>query len=435
MKTNRITLWVLVALVLGIAVGYACHVSIPDPKAAKDLAGYFSILTDVFLRMIKMIIGPLVFSTLVYGIAKSDSKAVGRVGLKAMGWFMAASLVSLLLGLLFVNVLKPGVGYNLPLPAVTAASGLKTGALNLKDFIAHLFPKSFFEAMSNNEVLQIVVFSLFLGVALASFKERPLRIIVEGIGELSHAMLKITRYVMMFAPLGVFGAVASTITAEGLGVLTVYAKFMGSFVLAIFTLWAFLVAGGYFFLGKRVFSLLRLMRVPLMLGYATASSEAAYPKVLEQLERFGVKDKISGFVLPLGYSFNLDGSIMYTSFAALFIAQVYNVPLTLGQQLTMLLILLVTSKGIAGVPRASLVVVAAVLPMFNLPEAGILLILGIDHFLDMFRTATNVIGNAIATSVVAKSEGELGPELTGDVVMADAEVAAAPAREAYDSAR
>jgi Na+/H+-dicarboxylate symporter len=347
---------------------------------------------------------------------------------------MAASMVSLLLGLLFVNVLKPGVGYNLPLPAVTAASGLKTGALNLKDFIAHLFPKSFFEAMSNNEVLQIVVFSVFLGVALSSFKERPLRILVDGIGELSHAMLKITRYVMMFAPLGVFGAVSSTITAEGLGVLTVYAKFMGSFVLAIFTLWAFLIAGGYFFLGKRVFSLLRLMRVPLMLGYATASSEAAYPKVLEQLERFGVKDKISGFVLPLGYSFNLDGSIMYTSFAALFIAQVYNVPLTLGQQLTMLLILLVTSNGIAGVPRASLVVVAAVLPMFNLPEAGILLILGIDHFLDMFRTATNVIGNAIATSVVAKSEGELGPELGADVETSD-DVATAPVREAYDSAR
>jgi Na+/H+-dicarboxylate symporter len=407
MKTNKITLWVLIALILGIAVGYGCHANIADPKQLKEISGYFSILTDVFLRMIKMIIGPLVFSTLVYGIATSDTKTVGRVGLKAMGWFLAASLISLLLGLLFANVLQPGVGYNLPLPAATATSDLKTSSLNLKDFIAHMFPKSFFEAMSGNEILQIVVFSLFFGFALASFQDKTAKFLVSTVEEVSHVMLKVTGYVMMFAPFGVFGAVASTITNEGLGVLTVYAKFMGSFVLALAALWTVLITAGYFFLGREVFALIKLLRVPMLLGFATASSESAYPKVLEQLEKFGVSDKVSGFVLPLGYSFNLDGSMIYTSFAALFIGQVYNIHLTLAQQITMLLVLMVTSKGIAGVPRSSLVVVAAVLPMFHLPEAGILLILGIDHFLDMCRTVTNVLGNALATSVVAKSEGAL----------------------------
>jgi len=407
MKSNKITQWVVLALILGIIVGYICNATAPDAAAAKNIAGYFSILTDVFLRMIKMIIGPLVFSTLVYGIAASDSKSVGRVGIKAMGWFLAASLISLLLGLLFANVLQPGAGYNLPMPTAGATSNIKASALNLKDFIAHMFPKSFFEAMSGNEVLQIVVFSMFFGFALSSFQDKTAKFLVGTIEEVSHVMLKVTTYVMAFAPFGVFGAVASTVTAEGLGVLSIYAKFMGSFVLALLTLWGVLIAAGYCFLGRDVFALIKQIRVPMLLGFATASSESAYPKVLEQLEKFGVNDKISGFVLPLGYSFNLDGSMIYTSFVALFIAQVYHIELSLTQQLTMLLVLMITSKGIAGVPRASLVVVAAVLPMFHLPEAGILLILGIDHFLDMGRTVTNVLGNAIATTVVAKSEGAL----------------------------
>jgi len=403
MKTNRITLWVVLALLLGIAVGYACHTSL-DAKTAKGVSDNFSLLTDIFLRMIKMIIGPLIFATLVHGIASSDSKSVGRVGLKAMAWFMAASLVSLFLGLLFVNVLQPGVGYTLPSAATANAATIKTNALNLKDFIAHMFPKSFFEAMSNNEVLQIVVFSLFFGFAINNIKDKVPHALINTLGDISRAMLKVTAIVMCFAPFGVFGAVASTITVDGLGVLTVYARFLGCFILATMTLWALLVGAGYFFLGRAVFALLKSMRAPFLLGFATASSEAAYPKVLEQLEKFGVSEKIAGFVLPLGYSFNLDGSIMYSSFAALFIAQVYNIPMSLGDQITMLLVLLVTSKGIAGVPRAALVVVAAVLPMFHLPEAGVLLLLGIDHFMDMFRTATNVIGNAIATTVVAQSE-------------------------------
>jgi Na+/H+-dicarboxylate symporter len=405
MKTNKITLWVALALILGVCVGYYCHTTL-DPKAAKGIADGFSLLTDIFLRMIKMIIGPLIFATLVHGIASSDSKTVGRVGLKAMGWFLVASLVSLLLGLLFVNVLHPGVGYNLP-SATGAASGLKTNALNLKDFISHMFPKSFFEAMSNNEVLQIVVFSLFFGFAIGQIRDKIPHTLINMLGDVSRVMLKVTGIVMCFAPFGVFGAVASTITLDGLGILAVYARFLGCFILATITLWVLLIAAGYAFLGRTVFALLKNMRVPFLLGFATASSEAAYPKVLEQLEKFGVSEKVAGFVLPLGYSFNLDGSIMYSSFAALFIAQVYNIPLSLGDQITMLLVLLVTSKGIAGVPRAALVVVAAVLPMFHLPEAGVLLLLGIDHFMDMFRTATNVIGNALATTVVAQSENAI----------------------------
>ena len=412
MKTNRITLWVCLGLILGIAVGYYCHASM-DPKAAKALAGTFSILTDIFLRMIKMIIGPLVFSTLVYGIASSDSRSIGRVGVKAMAWFIVASLVSLSLGLLFVNVLQPGVGATMP-AAGTAATGLKTSALNLKDFISHMFPKSFFEAMSNNEVLQIVIFSLFFGFGISTMKDQLPEALIKALGQISRVMLRVTGLVMYFAPLGVFGAVAATITTDGLSVLSVYAHFLGGFVLATFTLWALLIIAGYCFLGRGVFALLKNMRVPFLLGFATASSEAAYPKVLEQLEKSGVDSKVAGFVLPLGYSFNLDGSMMYSSFAALFIAQAYNVPMSLGQQITMLLVLLVTSKGIAGVPRSALVVVAAVLPMFNLPEAGVLLLLGIDHFLDMFRTATNVIGNALATTVVAKTENAIAaPQADG----------------------
>ncbi|KAI3592606.1 Sodium:dicarboxylate symporter precursor [Cupriavidus sp. U2] len=414
--TKRLPTLIFVAMLLGVIVGSAAHNMAPDAAMAKSIADHLSILTDVFLRMIKMIIGPLVFATLVSGIASmGDGKTVGRIGLKAMAWFMAASITSLLLGLLMANVLAPGHGMNLPLPAADAASNLKTGALNLRDFVAHMFPKSFVEAMATNEVLQIVVFSLFFGFALGTLKDGVGKPVLAAIDGLGHIMLKVTNYVMAFAPLGVFGAVAAVITAQGLGVLVVYAKLLGSVYLSLALLWIALIAGGYYFLGRDIFKLIRQLRAPLMIGFATASSESAYPKVIDQLNRFGVKSRITNFVLPLGYSFNLDGSIMYTSFAALFVAQVYGIQLSLSQQITMLLVLLVTSKGIAGVPRASLVVVAAVLPMFGLPEAGILLVLGIDHVLDMGRTVTNVLGNAIATTVVAKSENAIGaPELSDE---------------------
>ena len=404
----KLTTWIMIAMILGIVVGYVCNIAAPDAKAAKDIAGYFNVVTDVFLRLIKMIIAPLVFATLVAGIAHmGDASAVGRIGLKAMAWFITASLVSLALGLVMVNILQPGANLGLPLPEAGAATNLKTASLNIKDFITNVFPKSVFEAMANNNILQILVFSLFFGFAIAAFKDQRAKTLVGSIEELVHVMLKLTDFVMRFSPFGVFAAVASVITTQGLGVLLTYGKFIGGFYLSLALLWLVLIAAGYVFLKGPVFTLLKLIREPMMIAFSTASSEAAYPKTMEQLEKFGVKNDITGFVLPLGYSFNLDGSMMYQAFAALFIAQAFGFDLTFAQQVTLLLVMMVTSKGIAGVPRASLVVVAAVLPTFGLPEAGLLLIMGIDQILDMGRTATNVIGNSLATAVVAKWEGEL----------------------------
>lgn len=405
MKTNKLTTWIMLGMILGVVVGYAGHALAPDAQAAAQIAGYFSIVTDVFLRLIKMIIAPLVFATLVSGMVHmGDSGSVGRIGLKALGWFVLASLTSLLLGMLFVNLLQPGHALNLPLPDASASTNLKTGALNLKDFITHVFPKSFIEAMANNEILQILVFSLFFGSALNVVQNETTRMLSHAIEELVEVMLKVTDYVMRFAPLGVFAAIAAAITVQGLGVLATYGKFIGSFYFGLLVLWLVLIGVGYAFLKGSVFRLLKLIREPMMLAFSTASSEAAYPKTMEQLEKFGVDEKITGFVLPLGYSFNLDGSMMYQAFAALFIAQAYGIDMPLSQQLTMLLVLMISSKGMAGVPRGSLVVVAAILPMFNLPEAGLLLIMGIDQFLDMGRTVTNVIGNSLATAVVAQWE-------------------------------
>jgi Na+/H+-dicarboxylate symporter len=408
MKASKVTRWIMLGMALGLVVGYLCHRLAPDAQVAKEIAGHFNIITDIFLRLIKMIIAPLVFATLVSGMASmGDAKAVGRIGFKSVSWFVLASFVSLLLGLLFVNLLHPGYALNLQLPEAGASTNLKTGALNLKDFITQVFPKSIFEAMANNAILQILVFSLFFGFALGSFKDETSKSLVRSIDDLMHVMLKVTDYVMRFAPVGVFAAVASAITVQGLGVLLTYGKFISSFYLALAALWLLLIGAGYAVLRGSVFQLLKLIREPIMLAFSTASSEAAYPKTMEQLEKFGVKDRVTGFVLPLGYSFNLDGSMVYQAFAAVFVAQAYGIDLSLIQQLTMLLVLMVSSKGMAGVPRGSLVVVAAILPMFGLPEAGLLLIMGIDQFLDMGRTATNVVGNSIAVAVVAKSEGEL----------------------------
>src|SRR6476660_1148177 len=401
--------WILGALVLGVIVGYMIFISFPDRKTATQIAGYVSILSDVFLRLIKMLIGPLVFSTLVVGIAHmGDAASVGRVFAKALGWFITASLVSLLLGMLLANLLQPGHHLGLPLPDIGASANLATAKFTLKDFVNHLVPKSFAEAMAQNEILQIVVFSMFFGVALAALGEKG-KTLVAAIDELAHVMLAITGYVMKLAPVAVFAAMAATVAVNGLEILLRFAVFMADFYFGLILLWSLLILAGFVFLGPRVFKLLKLIKEAFMLSFATASSEAAYPKILDALDRFGVKRKISSFVMPMGYSFNLDGSIMYCTFATLFIAQAYGVELSLGTQLTMLLILMLTSKGMAGVPRASLVVIAATLGHFNIPEAGLLLILGVDAFLDMGRSATTAIGNSIAASVVAKWEGELLP--------------------------
>jgi Na+/H+-dicarboxylate symporter len=400
---------ILGALVLGIVVGYMIYVSFPDKHTAAAMAGYISILADLFLRLIKMLIGPLVFSTLVVGIAHmGDAASVGRVFVKAMLWFIVASLASLLLGMLLANLLQPGHNLGLPLPDIAASTNLATSKFTLKDFVSHLVPKSFAEAMANNEILQIVVFSMFFGVALAAIGEKG-RTLVAAIDELSHVMLTMTGYVMKLAPVAVFAAMAATVAVNGLDILWRFAIFMGDFYLGLIILWSLLVFVGFVVLGPRVFKLMKLIKEAFMLSFATASSEAAYPKILDALDRFGVKRKISSFVMPMGYSFNLDGSMMYCTFATLFIAQAYGIELSIGTQLTMLLVLMLTSKGMAGVPRASLVVIAATLNQFNIPEAGLLLILGVDVFLDMGRSATNAVGNSIASAAVAKWEGELLP--------------------------
>ncbi|POZ61770.1 dicarboxylate/amino acid:cation symporter [Chromobacterium alticapitis] len=408
MKSKKLTAFILAGMLLGILAGYFFRqYAGNDAAAIKSFADGMSILTDIFLRLIKMIIAPLVISTLVVGIAKmGDAKSVGRIGGKTMAWFISASLVSLTLGLIMVNILKPGVALNLPLPDLHADSGIKAGAISLKDFVTHAIPKSVFEAMANNEILQIVIFSVFFGSAMAALGERS-KALIDVIDVIAHVMLKVTSYVMNFAPLAVFGAIAATVAKEGLSILGTYGKFMAQFYLSIGILWALLIAVGVLIVGPRLLHLMGMIKEPLLLSFTTASSEAAYPKTLEQLERFGVSNKIASFVLPMGYSFNLDGSMMYCTFAVIFIAQAYGIDLTLAQEISMLLILMLTSKGMAGVPRASLVVIAATLAQFNIPEAGLLLLLGIDHFLDMGRSATNVVGNSIATAVVAKWEGEL----------------------------
>jgi Na+/H+-dicarboxylate symporter len=411
MVGKKFTTLILIGMILGIVIGWACNAAFPDPKTAAQVAGYISIVTDVFLRLIKMIIAPLVFSTLVVGIAHmGDSTSVGRIGGKTMLWFVGASLASLLLGMIMVNLLQPGVGLNLPLPDAGTSTNLKVSSLTLKEFVAHLVPKSIVEAMAQNEILQIVVFSIFTGVAVASLGERA-KVVADFADQVAHVMLEITGYVMKAAPLAVFAAIASTVTTQGLGVLVTYGKFIIQFYVSLGILWLLLGLAGFLVLGPRVQNLVRRMREPFLLAFSTASSEAAYPKILDQMQRFGVSKRIASFVLPMGYSFNLDGSMMYCTFATLFIAQAYGIELSFAQQITMLLLLMVTSKGMAGVPRASLVVIAATLATFNIPEAGLLLIMGIDQFLDMGRSATNVVGNSIATAVVAKWEGELGDEL------------------------
>ena len=403
MRSQKLTMYIMVALVLGIAVGYVLNTTLADQQTTAKVAGYISLLSDIFLRLIKMIIGPLVFCTLVAGVAKMGTpEALGRIGVKALFYFICASIVSLLLGMLMVNFLQPGVGLNLPLPDEHTATNLKTSSLTLKEFVTHLVPKSFFEAMTNNEILQIVVFAIFFGIATLAVPGTEG--LVKAIDKVGHIVLKITSYVMLFAPIAVFGAITAVIATQGVGVLVSYGTLLVEYYVSLGLLWGILFLVGFFFLKGGVIRLLKLVRDPLLLAFSTASSEAAFPRLVEQLERYPISERIVGFVLPMGYSFNLDGSMMYATFATLFLAQAYGIDLSIGTQLVMLLVLMVTSKGIAGVPRSSLVVVAATLPQFNIPEAGVLLLLGVDQFFDMGRAATNVIGNSVATAVIAKWE-------------------------------
>jgi Na+/H+-dicarboxylate symporter len=403
---SNLTVQILIAMVLGAILGIYIHNNF-DVEFAKNFSDKIKMLATIFIRLVQMIIAPLVITTLVVGIAKlGDIKSVGRIGGKAMGWFFTASFISLMIGLFWVNVLQPGVGLNLTDVDVSTAAEVtdKTKSFSAQNFVEHIIPKSIFEALATNEILQIVIFSIFFGLAAASVGDHA-KPVVKVLDVISHIILKMVNYVMKFAPIGVFGAIAGVFAIRDLQeLLLTYAKFFGSFLVGISSLWVVLLLVGYLFLKGRMTTLLKRIVSPLIIAFGTTSSEAVFPKLTEELERFGVKDKIVSFMLPLGYSFNLDGSMMYMTFASIFIAQAYGVPLDLGTQMTMLLVLMLTSKGIAGVPRASLVVVAATCGMFDIPIEGIALILPIDHFCDMFRSATNVLGNALATSVVGKWE-------------------------------
>lgn len=405
---SNLTTQIIIAMILGAFLGIAVHNNYL-PEAAKEFSGYIKMLATIFIRLVQMIIAPLVFTTLVVGIAKlGDVQSVGRIGGKAMVWFFSASFISLLIGMFWVNILQPGDGLNLSDVDLAAASEVTQNShgFSIQNFVEHIIPKSIFEAMATNEILQIVIFSIFFGLAAASLGDYS-KVVVNALDKTSHIVLKMVNYVMKFAPVGVFGAIAGVFAVRDVSeLLFTYAKFFGSFLVGISSLWVILLLVGYLFLKSRMTVLLKHIGNPIMIAFGTTSSEAVFPKLTSELERFGIKDKIVSFILPLGYSFNLDGSMMYMTFAALFIAQAYGVHLDFGTQMTMLLVLMLTSKGIAGVPRASLVVVAATCGMFDIPIEGIALILPIDHFCDMFRSATNVLGNALATSVVSKWEKE-----------------------------
>ncbi len=454
-KKNRLTLYILIALILGIGLGFmlnSSYVSAENQRIATaevtikslqnqlttlhdttfpayhslkaeieslsksksaaiivrdDKLEPFSLLADIFLRLIKMIVAPLVFTTLVVGVAKlGDIKSVGRIGGKTLLWFFSASFASLFLGMMLVNFFKPGVAMHLPLPDAAVDTGIKKTALTLREFLYHVFPSSVFESMSKNEILQIVVFALFFGVATAAIGEKG-EIVIKAMDAIAHVILKITGYVMKAAPVAVFGAMTAIIAKQGLGILSTYSIFISEFYFGLLLLWIVLLLAGSLFVRKRIFTLLRHIKEPTLLAFSTSSSEAAFPKTMMELERFGCNDRIVSFVLPLGYSFNLDGSMMYMTFASMFIAQAYGIHLDPGTELSMLLVLMLTSKGIAGVPRASLVVIAGTLATFNIPEAGLALLLGIDPLLDMGRSATNVIGNSVATVAVSKWENSL----------------------------
>ena len=413
--------FIIAAMVGGILVGFGLNQML-DADGAKAAADNLSILTDLFLRLIKMIIAPLVFATLVSGIAHmEDAAQIGRVGVKTMGWFITASIVSLTIGLIMVHLLQPGAGMNLAIPDVAPGAAVDTTSFTFKTFVTHLVPASIVDAMAKNEILQIVVFSIFVGTAVAAIDDKAPAVLAL-VEQVTAIMLKVTGYVMKCAPVAIFAALASTVATQGLNVLADYAKFVGGFYLSLGVLWLVLLGACALFIGARALVLFKLIQAPALLAFSTASSEAAYPRTLEMLQKFGVSRRIASFVLPLGYSFNLDGSMMYCTFATLFIAQAYGVELSWAQQITMLLLLMVTSKGIAGVPRASLVVISATLAYFKLPEAGLLLILAVDHLLDMGRSATNVVGNSVAAAVVGKWEKQLGPSLDEADVAAPAKV-------------
>jgi proton glutamate symport protein len=395
-----LTTQIFAGLVAGIVIG----------ALWPDLAVAIRPLADLFLRMIKMIIAPLIFSTLVVGIAGTgDLRAVGRIGIKAIVWFELATTVALAIGLLLVNVLKPGAGVTLTSADTSSVAAMAGQRQTGWDILLHMVPTSVVDAMARGDILQVVVFSAFFGIAVAAIGTRGTPV-VSLLDTVAQVMFRFTGYVMRFAPVGVMAAIAATVGGKGIGILVTLGKLVLTMYLGL-VIFVILVIGGAAFVARvPFFAFVRAIREPFLIAFTTASSEAALPKALEVMERFGVPKRIVSFVLPTGYSFNLDGSTLYLSVASIFVAQLGGIQLSIGEQLVMMLTLMVTSKGVAGVPRASLVILAATLTTFHLPLEGAAILLGIDQLLDMGRTAVNVMGNCLATVVVARWEGEFDDE-------------------------
>jgi Na+/H+-dicarboxylate symporter len=412
MPKISLTGWIMIAMVAGVLLGLWVYYN-GNPGLVQGYSAVINVVTDVFLRLIKMIIAPLVFSTLVVGIAKlGDIKAVGRIGGKALLWFLCASFLSLFLGMIFMHGLSLGSELNLPLPPAGASTGIEGGPVPFRTFITNIVPVSIFDALAQNRILQIVVFAVFFGIATASIGEQG-KIVIKALDTVALIVLRVTGYVMYLAPVAALAAVSGVIAVKGPELLLTYGKLILGFYLGILALWLLLLLVASVFIGRRVIELVLHVKDMILLAFSTASSEAAFPRLIVELENFGCPPKIVSFILPLGYSFNLDGSMLYMTFASLFIAQAYNVHLTFGQEVSMLLVLMLTSKGVAGVPRAALAVMTSTLLLYNIPQQGLLLLLGIDQILDMGRSATNVLGNSIAAAVVSKWEGELEPAAVG----------------------
>jgi proton glutamate symport protein len=386
---------IFVALALGIVVG----------EFAPSFATSIRPLADAFLRMIRMIIAPLLFSTLVVGIAGGgDLKTTGRIGLKTMLYFQLTTIVAFAAALLMVNLFQPGAGVEMPAISTDSVAGMAQQGRSAWDIFVQIFPTSIVDAMARGDILQLVVFATFFGIALSSIGARG-KPVVELLESVAQTMFVVTRYVMALAPIGVFAAIASTVGRAGLGVLVTFGKLIGVMYLALFLYVLVVVVGTAYVIRVPIGAFFRAIREPFLIAFSTASSEAALPKALEVMERFGVPKHVVAFVLPAGYSFNQDGSTLYMTTAAIFVAQLAGISLSITQQAAIVLMLLLTSNGVAGVPRAALVILTGTLTTFGLPLEGAALLLGVDHVLDMGRTAVNVTGNCIATAAVARWEG------------------------------
>jgi proton glutamate symport protein len=391
---------IFLGLLLGVLVGYLFP----------DFSKHLKPLGDIFIRMIKMIVVPLIFSSLVTGIAGTgDFKKLGKLGGKSIIWFEFATTIALVIGLIMVNLLQPGAGLTIQAGDASVVNAAAHKSIDMVQMLVNIVPANIVDAMARNDMLQIIFFSCFFAVAAAGCG-RDGKSIIELATDISHIMFKFTYYVMKLAPIGIFGAIANTVGTYGLGMLLPLGKLIGSLYLALIVFLFVLLLITYFFTGVNMLRLLKTIKEPLILAFSTAASEAALPIAMEKLERFGVPKHVVSFVLPLGYTFNLDGSTLYSALATVFISQVYGIDFPIETQILMLLTLMISTKGWAAVPGAALIVIAGTAAAFGLPVEGIAIILGVDRVLDMARTACNLTGNCIATLIVSKWEHILPPE-------------------------